>query len=148
MVKDVYPDEKYVQAQGLSTSMFPVGSVIGLVLGVVVLQFLGWQGLSYTTIHISVIVTILSLKFIPSIKPQIVAAKASKKEAFDKDDAKNAMQSASSFGTGLRQGITLSVGLVSLLLCTIHRIIISRFCYISNSGIWFSWFVCENSETY
>lgn len=57
MVKDVYPDEKYVQA-GILTSMFSVGSVIGLVLRAVVLQFLGWQGLS-----IQLYLCLLSLRF-------------------------------------------------------------------------------------
>ena len=38
----------------------------------------------------------------PSLKPHIIAAKASKKDAYDKDDANNAIQSDSSFGTGLR----------------------------------------------
>jgi MFS family permease len=121
MVRDVYPDEKFVQAQGILTSMFSVGSVIGLVVGAVVLQYIGWQGIFYTTIPFSIIVTILSLKFLPShkLRPRIVAPTA---KAFEnKDNAQGPKKSDSDKGYGLEQldikdAITLSVGLVSLLL--------------------------------
>ena len=44
---------------------------MGLVIGALVLQFLGWQGPFYTTIPMAVIVTIFSLKFLPSLKPHV-----------------------------------------------------------------------------
>ena len=50
---------------------------MGLVIGALVLQFLGWQGPFYTTIPMAVIVTIFSLKFLPSLKPHVNAAKGS-----------------------------------------------------------------------
>lgn len=61
---------------------------MGLVIGAVVLQFLGWQGPFYTTIPMAVIVTILSLKFLPSLKPHVNAAKASVKKTLSRDDTK------------------------------------------------------------
>jgi MFS family permease len=88
---------------------------VGLVIGAVVLQFLGWQGPFYTTIPMAVIVTILSLKFLPSLKPHVNAAKASVKKTLSRDDTKKDIQSAPSAVTGIRQldikgAITLTEG--------------------------------------
>jgi MFS family permease len=46
IVRDVYPDEKYVQAQGILTSMFSVGSVMGLFLGLSSYNTLAGKGSS------------------------------------------------------------------------------------------------------
>ena len=69
---------------------------MGLVIGAVVLQFLRWQGPFYTTIPMVVIVTILSLKFLPSLKPHVNAAKASVKKTLSRDDTKKDIQPAPS----------------------------------------------------
>jgi MFS family permease len=56
IIRDVYPDEKYIQAQVILTSMFSVGSVVGLVIGAFVIQFFNWHGLFFTALPFSVIV--------------------------------------------------------------------------------------------
>jgi hypothetical protein len=63
----------------------------------------------------AIVVTILSLKFLPSLEPHINAANASVKKILDKDDTKKGIQSAPSAVTGIRQldikgTVTLSEG--------------------------------------
>ena len=63
----------------------------------------------------AIVVTILSLKFLPSLKPHMNAAKATVKRTLGKDDAKKDTQSAPRTVTGIWQldikgAITLSEG--------------------------------------
>ena len=76
---------------------------MGLVIGALVLQFLGWQGPFYTTIPMAVIVTIFHLKFLPSLKPHVNAAKGSVKKTLSRGDTKKNIQSSPSAVTGIRQ---------------------------------------------
>ena len=61
------------------------------------------QGLFYTTIALAAIVTIVSLKFLPSLKACMNTAKAHVKKTLDKDDAKIDIHSNSSAVTGILQ---------------------------------------------
>jgi MFS family permease len=117
IVRDVYPDQKYVKAQGILTSMYSAGSVVGLVLGALVLQYFNWQGIFYTIIPFSVILLLVSWKFLPSRRPQIISkgdsgADSEKKKDLDRSD----LNSSSLQRIDVKGAITLSVALVSLLL--------------------------------
>ncbi len=118
IVRDVYPDQKYVQAQGILTSMYSAGSVAGLVLGSLVLQVFNWQGIFYTTLPFSVILVFLSWKFLPSRPPQIISRGAHRADGEKKKDLDKADLSSSSSlqRIDVKGAITLSVALVSLLL--------------------------------
>lgn len=126
IVRDVYPDQKYVQAQGILTSMFSVGSVIGLIVGAVILQFLDWHGIFYTAIPFSLIVVFLSWKYLPSKPVKIEEKNKTDGHKRSLNNSENPNQ-----GVDIKGALTLSISLVSLLLS------LSLFPYIETEFIEF-----------
>ncbi|HEY6537292.1 MAG TPA: MFS transporter [Candidatus Nitrosocosmicus sp.] len=64
MVRDQFPREKVSIAQGAITSMFAVGSVIGLSIGGIIIQNFGWRTTFFTIIPISIILILIIRKYI------------------------------------------------------------------------------------
>jgi MFS family permease len=64
MIRDQFPREKVSIAQGAITSMFAVGSVIGLSIGGVIIQNFGWRMTFFTIIPISIVLLFIIRKFI------------------------------------------------------------------------------------
>ena len=58
MVRDQFPREKVSIAQGIITSMFATGAVIGLSIGGIIIQHFGWRMTFFTLIPISIILLI------------------------------------------------------------------------------------------
>jgi MFS family permease len=64
MIRDQFPREKVSIAQGAITSMFAVGSVIGLSIGGIIIQNFGWRMTFFTIIPISIALLFIIRKFI------------------------------------------------------------------------------------
>jgi MFS family permease len=64
MVRDQFPREKVSIAQGVITSMFATGAVIGLSIGGIIIQNFGWRMTFFTLIPISIALLLIIRKFI------------------------------------------------------------------------------------
>lgn len=64
MVRDQFPREKVSIAQGIITSMFATGAVIGLSIGGIIVQHFGWRMTFFTLIPISITLLLIIRKFI------------------------------------------------------------------------------------
>ena len=64
MVRDQFPREKVSIAQGVITSMFATGAVIGLSIGGIIVQHFGWRMTFFTLIPISIALLLIIRKFI------------------------------------------------------------------------------------
>jgi MFS family permease len=64
LIRDQFPREKISIGQGIITSMFASGAVIGLSVGGTIIQHFGWQATFFTIIPISVSLLIVIWRFI------------------------------------------------------------------------------------
>src|SRR5437899_11390471 len=64
IVRDQFPKEKISIGQGVITSMFASGAVIGLSVGGIIIQHFGWQATFFTIIPISISLLIVIWRFI------------------------------------------------------------------------------------
>ena len=55
IIRDQFPREKVSIAQGVITSMFATGAVIGLSIGGIIIQNFGWEMTFFTIIPISIV---------------------------------------------------------------------------------------------
>ncbi|MGA9153580.1 MAG: MFS transporter [Candidatus Nitrosopolaris sp.] len=64
LIRDQFPREKISIGQGIITSMFASGAVIGLSVGGTIIQHFGWQATFFTIIPISISLLIVIWRFI------------------------------------------------------------------------------------
>jgi MFS family permease len=64
IIRDQFPREKISIGQGVITSMFASGAVIGLSVGATIIQHFGWQATFFTIIPISISLLIVIWRFI------------------------------------------------------------------------------------
>ncbi len=64
MVRDQFPRDKVSIAQGVITSMFATGAVIGLSIGGIIIQHFGWRMTFFTLVPISIVLLLIIRKFI------------------------------------------------------------------------------------
>ncbi|MGA9167479.1 MAG: MFS transporter, partial [Nitrososphaeraceae archaeon] len=64
MIRDQFPREKISIGQGVITSMFASGAVIGLTVGGIIVQDYGWQNTFFTIIPIAIALLLIIWRFI------------------------------------------------------------------------------------
>ncbi len=64
IVRDIFPREKISIGQGVITSMFASGAVIGLAVGGIIIQNYGWRSTFFTIIPIAIILLLVIRRFI------------------------------------------------------------------------------------
>jgi MFS family permease len=64
IVRDQFPRQKIAIGQGVITSMFASGAVIGLAVGSIIVQQCGWHATFYSLIPIAIMLTVIIWKFI------------------------------------------------------------------------------------
>ncbi|MGD9533994.1 MAG: MFS transporter [Candidatus Nitrosocosmicus sp.] len=64
LARDLFPLSKMSIAQGIITSMFAIGSIIGLSVGGIIIQYFGWRMTFITIIPIAIILLFTIKKFI------------------------------------------------------------------------------------
>jgi MFS family permease len=64
MIRDQFPREKISIGQGVITSMFASGAIVGLTVGGIIVQDYGWQSTFFTIIPIAIFLLIIIWRFI------------------------------------------------------------------------------------
>src|ERR671929_1434096 len=64
IVRDQFPREKISIGQGVITSMFASGAVIGLAVGGIIIQDYGWRATFFTIIPVAVVLLLIIRRFI------------------------------------------------------------------------------------
>src|SRR5215204_3207354 len=67
MIRDQFPREKISIGQGVITSMFASGAVLGLTVGGIIVQDYGWQSTFFTIIPIAIALLLIIWRFVQLI---------------------------------------------------------------------------------
>jgi MFS family permease len=102
LVREQFPREKLAISQGIISSMFAGGSVLGLAVGGTIVQFYGWQLTFFSIIPIAICLIIIIMRFIPTDKKVIKISKPKNGDSSQKFD--------------LRGSILLGISIISFLL--------------------------------
>ena len=86
LVRERFPREKLAISQGIISSMFAGGSVLGLAIGGTIVQFYGWRLTFFSIIPIAICLIIVIIRFIPTEKKQIETTKIKQKDPSQKFD--------------------------------------------------------------
>lgn len=65
LVREQFPKNKLALSQGIISSMFAGGSVLGLAIGGTIVQYYGWRLTFFSIIPIAIILIFIILRFIP-----------------------------------------------------------------------------------
>jgi MFS family permease len=68
LVREQFPREKLAISQGIISSMFAGGSVLGLAIGGGIVQFYGWRLTFFSIIPIAIVLIFIIIRFIPTEK--------------------------------------------------------------------------------
>ena len=68
LVREHFPREKLAISQGIISSMFAGGSVLGLAIGGTIVQFYDWRLTFFSIIPIAICLLIIIMRFIPTEK--------------------------------------------------------------------------------
>ena len=123
MIRDQFPREKISIGQGVITSMFASGAVIGLTVGAIIVQDYGWQNTFFTIIPIAIALLLIIWRFIHVIdsrdddqsqKRSIILEGANISKTSNRDD--NATLSKASNQIDIKGAIALAIAVASFLL--------------------------------
>ncbi|MGD1839212.1 MAG: MFS transporter [Nitrososphaeraceae archaeon] len=79
IIRDKFPENKLAIGQGIFTSLFAVGGVIGLSLGAMTTEYFGWRSTFVSITPISLILTFIIMKYITTKKENNDSKKTIKK---------------------------------------------------------------------
>lgn len=102
MIREQFPVQKMAIGQGIITSMFGAGSVIGLIMGGYIIKNYGWHSTFFTIIPIVILLLVVVAKFI----------KSEKQETFPKEKQDT---SHKTIGIDVKGAILLAISIVSFL---------------------------------
>lgn len=102
LVREHFPREKLAISQGIISSMFAGGSVLGLAIGGSIVQYHDWRLTFISIIPIAICLIIIIMRFIPTEKRVILNSKIRNNESDEKFD--------------LRGSILLGVSIITFLL--------------------------------
>lgn len=109
MIRSQFPRTKISIGQGIITSMYASGSVIGLVIGGSIIQYYGWHATFLTVIPISIALLLTIWKYVNV-----------KDHRYDNDDStnnnKNSVKKIKRAPLDIKGAITLGIAIVSILL--------------------------------
>jgi MFS family permease len=123
MIRDQFPREKISIGQGVITSMFASGAVIGLTVGAIIVQDYGWQNTFFTIIPIAIALLLIIWRFIHVIdsrdkdqsqKRSTILEGDNISKASNRDD--NATLSKASNQIDIKGAIALAITVASFLL--------------------------------
>src|SRR5829696_2045531 len=123
IIRDQFPREKISIGQGVITSMFASGAVIGLTVGAIIVQDYGWQNTFFTIIPIAIALLLIIWRFIHVIdsRDEDQSQKQSRilegdniSKTSNRDD--NATLSKASNQIDIKGAIALAIAVASFLL--------------------------------
>src|SRR5918912_2018509 len=104
MIRSQFPRTKISIGQGIITSMYASGSVIGLVIGGSIIQYYGWHVTFITVIPVSIVLLVTIWKYVNV-----------KDHRYDNDDSTN-INKIKRAPLDIKGAITLGIAIVSILL--------------------------------
>lgn len=102
LVREHFPREKLALSQGVISSMFAGGSVLGLAIGGTIVQYYSWRLTFFSIIPIAICLIFIIMRFIPTEKKVIDNSKIKNHESNERFD--------------LRGSILLGVSIITFLL--------------------------------
>lgn len=91
LVREHFPREKLAISQGIISSMFAGGSVLGLAVGGSIVQYNGWRLTFFSIIPIAICLIVIIMRFIPKESKSTQDWKNSNNESYKKFDLKGAI---------------------------------------------------------
>jgi len=91
LVREQFPREKLAISQGIISSMFAGGSVLGLAIGGGIVQFYGWRLTFFSIIPIAIVLIFIIIKFIPTEKKVNEISKQKNENSYQKFDLKGSI---------------------------------------------------------
>jgi MFS family permease len=91
LVREHFPREKLAISQGIISSMFAGGSVLGLAIGGSIVQYYGWRLTFFSIIPIALCLIIIIMRFIPKESRSIKDSKIRNIKSYEKFDLKGAI---------------------------------------------------------
>ena len=119
IVRDQFPREKISIGQGVITSMFASGAVIGLLVGGTIIQDYGWQTTFFTIIPIAITLLAVIRRFInvdEESRPQQEEGRSIQKIGIGHKTGTNISSKSSGSQIDIKGAITLAVAVTSFLL--------------------------------
>ena len=128
IIRDQFPREKISIGQGVITSMFASGAVIGLTVGGIIIQNYGWRTTFFTIIPIAIALLVIIRRFVnvdnagdlhqlqPEKKPKKVIAYDKIRGTKIKDNRKNKEKKETANQIDIKGAITLAITVTSFLL--------------------------------
>ena len=123
MIRDQFPREKISIGQGIITSMFASGALIGLTVGGIIVQDYGWQNTFFTIIPIAIALLLIIWRFIHVIDSMDEAQRQKRSIMLEGDNISkttsgddNVTLSKASSQIDIKGAITLAITVASFLL--------------------------------
>jgi MFS family permease len=123
MIRDQFPREKISIGQGVITSMFASGAVIGLTVGAIIVQDYGWQNTFFTILPIAIALLLIIWRFIHIIDSRDEDQGQKRSRILEGDnisktsnEADNATLSKASNQIDVKGAIALAITVASFLL--------------------------------
>ena len=124
MIRDQFPREKISIGQGVITSMFASGAVLGLTVGGIIVQDYGWQSTFFTIIPIAIALLLVIWRFIHLIDSRDEDQSQKRSRILEGDDnasktssqGENSTMPKASSQIDIKGAITLAITVASFLL--------------------------------
>ena len=123
MIRDQFPREKISIGQGVITSMFASGAVVGLTVGGIIVQDYGWQSTFFTIIPIAIALLFIIWRFIHLIDSKDEDQSQKRSRILESDNASktnsrgdNSTLPKASSQIDIKGAITLAITVASFLL--------------------------------
>ncbi|TLX91407.1 MAG: MFS transporter [Thaumarchaeota archaeon] len=84
IVREQFPREKLAISQGIISSMFAGGSVLGLAIGGTIVQYYGWRVTFFSIIPIAICLIFIIIRFIPVVEKKVTEISGQKNESSGK----------------------------------------------------------------
>src|ERR687898_1072250 len=123
MIRDQFPREKISIGQGVITSMFASGAVLGLTVGGIIVQDYGWQSTFFTIIPIAIALLLIIWRFVHLIDSRDEDQSQKRSRILEGDNASktssqgdNSTMPKASSQIDIKGAITLAITVASFLL--------------------------------
>ena len=91
LIREQFPREKLAISQGIISSMFAGGSVLGLAIGGTIVQLYGWRLTFFSIIPVAICLIIIIIRSIPSEKKAFDISRVRNEDSYKKFDLRGAI---------------------------------------------------------
>lgn len=106
IIRDQFPRGKLAIGQGIISSMFAAGAVLGLLIGAGIIQHYGWQSTFFSIVPIAISLLVIIMKFIHVSEPHLQKEESMRTAVNNKPDK----------GIDIKGALTLATAVTSFLL--------------------------------